>query len=277
MRDREVRKLKSEWGEKRMKGRHEGTAFAAPQALVHLTLVKSGAVRVCRKRVQWCVWKRCGVRMNGGEGEAMYREAEVNVRAELEANGVDFDRLLNSGKVVQLWIEVMELENGGVLSKKDEERLENIRGKLERECRSTMGDWLKRTFEVQAVVLGLVGGVLATDLLGEVVGNVPLVGRALGFWMVWLFTIPSLRARKGTRIFEKSALNVAFVATPIVNIGLGSLTRNTGMIWAADVALLIALYMYYGVKSVITDDDEVQRVEGKVTGVLRYLDWGSWR
>ena len=42
-------------------------------------------------------------------------------------------------------------------------------------------------------------------------------GQVLGFWMWWLFIVPSLRARK-PQAQEKEALNWAFLATPLVSI-----------------------------------------------------------
>ena len=47
--------------------------------------------------------------------------------------------------------------------------------------------------------------------------------RALGFWSFWLFIIPSLRARR-PRGWEKLALNIAFLGSPIVTIGAPFLT-----------------------------------------------------
>lgn len=193
----------------------------------------------------------------------------ARARDALISRGVDFDNLLNSSKVVTLWYELETLRNSS-----DTVRLERVTAELERESRAVMGTVLRRTFEIQAILLCILGGVLATDAASSVFGHVPLVGRALGFWMVWLFTIPSLRARKGTRKFEKSALNVAFLGMPFVNLALGSLTRNTGAIWGADVIFLVGCFVYYGVRSSAAGET---REEGRVTGVLKYLDWGSWR
>lgn len=196
-------------------------------------------------------------------------ELESRVRSTLSSEGINYDLLMNAPKVLALYrdLEALKLSPDPV-------EFERLTRELERERRQTMKAWLISLFEIQAAISCAIGGVLAFN----VTGDFPLVVQALGFWTVWLFTVPSLRARKGLRTFEKSALNVAFLGMPLLNVGLAAITRECGVIWGADVLLLVALYLYYGVKSVDSKDGSTpSREEGKVTGVLRYLDWGSWR
>lgn len=54
--------------------------------------------------------------------------------------------------------------------------------------------------------------------------DVDLSVRVLGFWFVWLFTVPSLRARKPGEA-EKAALNVAFLATPLISFAMPFITK----------------------------------------------------
>lgn len=54
--------------------------------------------------------------------------------------------------------------------------------------------------------------------------NVDLSVRVLGFWFVWLFTVPSLRARKPGEA-EKVALNIAFLATPVISFAMPFITK----------------------------------------------------
>ena len=54
--------------------------------------------------------------------------------------------------------------------------------------------------------------------------DVDLSVRVLGFWFVWLFTVPSLRARKPGEA-EKVALNIAFLATPVVSFVMPFVTK----------------------------------------------------
>lgn len=196
-------------------------------------------------------------------------ELESRVRETLSSDGINYDLLMNAPKVLALYrdLEALKLSPDPV-------EFERLTRELERERRQTMKGWLINLFGIQAAVTCVIGGVLAFN----VTGDFPLVLQALGFWTVWLFTVPSLRARKGLPSYEKSALNVAFLGMPLLNIGMAALTRECGVIWGADVVLLAVLYLYYGVKSVdSTDASAPAREEGKVTGVLRYLDWGSWR
>lgn len=208
------------------------------------------------------------------------------VRQQLAADGINLDDLLNSAKVIDLSrkLENLTSESQRLSAQSHQreqlsKRISKIEADLVREKRLIMQTWLKQLFLVQAYAFIALGGVLSTNLVPEQF-SVPLVGRALGFWLVWLFTIPALRARKGISKTEKSALNVSFLSMPLLNVALPTLTRNTGVIWAADVVLLAACYLYYGIKAVNQAEDgnaEAQKEEGRVKGVLKYLDWGSWR
>lgn len=54
--------------------------------------------------------------------------------------------------------------------------------------------------------------------------DVDISVRVLGFWFIWLFTVPSLRARKPGEA-EKAALNIAFLATPLVSFAMPFFTK----------------------------------------------------
>lgn len=210
------------------------------------------------------------------------------VRGELAADGINLDELLNAGKVVSLTrkldklsLECDQLSEGSQELQEAKQKISKLETDLVREKRQVMQDWLKKLFLLQAFLFIGIGGILANDVVPGV-ESVPLVGRALGFWSVWLFTIPALRARKGTSKTEKSALNIAFLATPLLNVALPALTRNCGVIWAADIALLGACYAFYGIRAkqnagADEDDIDLQKEQGRVKGILKYLDWGSWR
>lgn len=198
------------------------------------------------------------------------------VRNELAENGVNLDELLNASRVIDLTRQVDALTAASSQQTPEssayaetQRKIDKLSSELEKEKRQVMQGWLKKLFLGQAVVCALLGGVLSMD------PDVPLVGNALGFWGVWLFSIPALRARKGLPKWEKSALNIAFVAMPLTNVLLPVWTKNTGGIWAADVSLLLAAYAWYWVKRDKSLDGI--REEGKVKGWLKYLDWGSWR
>jgi hypothetical protein len=55
--------------------------------------------------------------------------------------------------------------------------------------------------------------------------------RVLGFWWWWLFVVPSLRSRRPSGA-EKKALDIAFLATPLISIIAPAATKDTGLIWA---------------------------------------------
>lgn len=213
-------------------------------------------------------------------------ELTAKLRADLAASGVNFDDLLDGGRAVKLTRELNTITTT-LESTSDEEtrkrlkvKAEKLKSDLTTVSRQVMLPELKRLFLGQAVLSTVVSGVVAGDAVPGM--SVPLVGRALAFWTVWLFTIPSLRARKGIASWEKSALNVAFLATPLSNLVLPAITRNTSAIWATSVAVLAGCYAYYYVRGVSREGSEgdqqgKKKEQTKIRGILRYLDWGSWR
>jgi hypothetical protein len=54
--------------------------------------------------------------------------------------------------------------------------------------------------------------------------------KVLGFWWWWLFVVPSLRSRR-PKGMEKKALDIAFLATPLVSLIAPAATKDTGIIW----------------------------------------------
>lgn len=214
----------------------------------------------------------------------------VRVRSELAADGVNLDELLNAAKVVNLTRKLDKLQSD--MSEHDPHSSEHealcrkadkIRLQLTREKRLVMQNWLKQLFVIQAYLFVVIGGCLAYNAV-PFVDEVPIVGRALGFWMTWLFTIPSLRARKGISQQEKSALNVAFLLTPVVNLIMPLATKDCGLIWASNMVILLGSYLRYGALFANTngpDDGQATKNQNKerarIKGILKYLDWGSWR
>jgi hypothetical protein len=232
--------------------------------------------------------------------EEMYDPVAARVRQELAEQGISLDDLLDAGKVVSLTRELDELTaklEAGAGTEKDVEILERraavLRAKLVTGKRQVMQQWLKQLFLAQAGVFIVLGGLLSSNHFPGV-AEVPLVGQALGFWMTWLFVIPSLRARKGLQKDEKSALNVAFVSSPLVNVALPLVTKDCGLIWASGMIVLAAAYARYGAVpsapassgSGDSDADDAgsgdsaksaTREQGRIKGILKFLDWGSWR
>ena len=58
-----------------------------------------------------------------------------------------------------------------------------------------------------------------------------------------MFTIPALRARECTAA-EKEALNILFLAIPLLNVALPFLWRNIPFIFTADCAAMGAVYVW---------------------------------
>ena len=88
------------------------------------------------------------------------------------------------------------------------------------------------------------GGLLSFNLLYP--SDDPSIPRLMGMWSVWMFTIPSLRARECLSR-EKDALNVLFLAVPLLNIALPFLWKSFPFIFCADVVTVAGVYWWYGV------------------------------
>mmetsp|Transcript_12353 Transcript_12353/g.37676 ORF Transcript_12353/g.37676 Transcript_12353/m.37676 type:complete len:262 (+) Transcript_12353:23-808(+) len=218
--------------------------------------------------------RRCAVRCRDSEGQKDGGNATLtpqDIRARVERRvrdeGVRLDDLMNPAKVLDLETK-LEFANDTL---SDAER-ENIKNTLIREKRLVMRDWLRRLFVIQGWGGAALGGVLASGHV-PLVPDVPLAARALGFWLVWLITIPALRARKPAK-WEKSALNVAFLAIIFANIGVPFVNKDPFTIWLANMAIMGACYAYYNTKSSIP---EQKGESAKLKGVLKWFDWGSWR
>ena len=98
---------------------------------------------------------------------------------------------------------------------------------------------LYNLFTAQGYLSLAVGGLLAFNVVAPSEG--PSVMRALGMWSVWMLTVPSLRARACSKA-EKDALNLLFVALPLVNVTLPLVAPDFGLVFSADVATMAAVY-----------------------------------
>ncbi|PRW57081.1 resistance to phytophthora [Chlorella sorokiniana] len=105
------------------------------------------------------------------------------------------------------------------------------------------GSLLYTIFEVQAWAALAVGGLLSFNLL--LPSDEPNIARLMGMWSIWMFTIPSLRARECTQA-EKDALNLLFLAVPLLNVALPFVLKSFPVIFTADCALMAGVYAWKG-------------------------------
>eukprot|EP01023_Acetabularia_acetabulum_P059187 TRINITY_DN7112_c0_g1_i12.p5 TRINITY_DN7112_c0_g1~~TRINITY_DN7112_c0_g1_i12.p5 ORF type:complete len:154 (-),score=30.02 TRINITY_DN7112_c0_g1_i12:1975-2436(-) len=103
------------------------------------------------------------------------------------------------------------------------------------------GSWLYEVFFWQAWILMAVGGLLSFNIIFP--SDKPDIARLLGMWSVWMFTIPSLRARE-CEPQEKDALNLLFLIVPIMNITLPLVWKSFPFVFTSDVVALIAVYVW---------------------------------
>ncbi len=101
------------------------------------------------------------------------------------------------------------------------------------------GTVLYQVFEVQAYLAILIGGLLAFNVIYP--SEEPTIARLMGMWSLWMFTVPSLRARDcGAK--EKDALNVLFIAIPLINVLIPFVWKSFAGVFTADVLLMLGVY-----------------------------------
>jgi len=100
--------------------------------------------------------------------------------------------------------------------------------------------------------------------------------QVLGYWFWWLFIVPSLRSRR-PRGFEKRALDIAFLATPLVSLAAPVVTKDTGLIWIANFIIVTGSYGFAFVTDGADDDgDDGDRNKPEwLKFVYKSLDFGS--
>lgn len=134
------------------------------------------------------------------EGQKLETEEQLISRLDVEIMadvGVPLDQLINPAKVVNLERDIARLRSELSESITETDKLAiqfKIKAKTNNlliEKKSVMRSWLKRLFIGQAIIAGAVSLAMANDAVPGYA--VPLPVRVLGFWMWWLFIIPSLR------------------------------------------------------------------------------------
>ncbi len=65
-------------------------------------------------------------------------------------------------------------------------------------------------------------------------------------WSIWMFTIPSLRARE-CDAQEKDALNLLFLLVPLINVVLPFVWKSFPFIYTADCVALTGVYFWKGI------------------------------
>ncbi|GLC37410.1 hypothetical protein PLESTB_001590400 [Pleodorina starrii] len=106
------------------------------------------------------------------------------------------------------------------------------------------GSLLYDIFEYQSWICLVAGGLLSFNIIWPT--DEPSIARLLGMWSIWMFTIPSLRAKECTPK-EKDALNILFLLVPLMNVALPFVWKSFAFIFTSDVVALGAVYWWKGV------------------------------
>lgn len=228
--------------------------------------------------------------------------------------GVPLDELLNPAKVVnlerdlynlrlslaeatsqtidseipanKLTTEICDGGGGGDEAEEFRQKIQKKETDLTIERRSVFRGWLKNVFLVQAVLSFGLSYVMATNpasLFGSFgwynMYNMDVSISVLGYWWWWLFVVPSLRSRR-PKGAEKSALDIAFVGTPLISLVMPVVTKDTGLIWAANFAVVAAAYGYAFLLQSDGGDDEDGGAADQpewLKFIFKSLDFGSGR
>nr|GMC55888.1 protein RESISTANCE TO PHYTOPHTHORA 1, chloroplastic-like [Ipomoea batatas] len=103
------------------------------------------------------------------------------------------------------------------------------------------GTTLYTVFEVQGYISMLLGGALSFNLIFP--SNEPDIWRLMGMWSIWMFTIPSLRARDCSKN-EKEALNYLFLLIPLLNIIVPFFWKSFAVVWSVDIVAFFGMYAW---------------------------------
>ena len=157
---------------------------------------------------------------------------------------------------------------------------------LATERRSVFRGWLKNIFLLQAGLSMALSYVMATNpdaLFGGFswfndVSNMDTSIKVLGFWWWWLFIVPSLRSRRPSGM-EKKALDIAFVGTPLISLLSPVVTKDTGIIWFANLLVVAGAYgfAFLGGEDDGGEDGEGSKQPGWLKFIYKSLDFGSGR
>ncbi|KAM7495949.1 hypothetical protein LguiA_020363 [Lonicera macranthoides] len=103
------------------------------------------------------------------------------------------------------------------------------------------GSVLYSVFEYQGYASMLIGGALSFNLIFP--SNEPDIWRLMGMWSIWMFTIPSLRARDCSKN-EKEALNYLFLLVPLLNVIIPFFWKSFAVVWSADTVAFLGMYAW---------------------------------
>jgi hypothetical protein len=188
---------------------------------------------------------------------------------------------------------------GGVEAEKLRTLIQKKENELFIERKSIFRNWLKNVFLIQAIISFAVSYVMATNasiLFGQYDWfmnpkyNMDISISVLGYWWWWLFVIPSLRSRR-PKGFEKNALDIAFITSPVVSLVAPILTKDTEYIWYANCVVVVGAYVYAYIAeqqqqnddsiSVTNNDDIHEQQQQQQPEWLKFiyksLDFGSGR
>lgn len=196
-------------------------------------------------------------------------------------------QLLNPSKVINLQRDLIDLRaqfnaTTDATERADlQKQMDDKEKKKRAEMKGVMQDGLKAVFVWQSVLSIVVFGLISYDALPGF-PNLEIIYKVIGFWGIWLFTIPSLRSRKpggtwGMSNAEKTALDISFLLTPVVNLGAPFITKYPPTIFWSNIVVLAACYAYGFLLAPEKSGSADASLPAPMKFVLTALDYGSGR
>jgi len=185
----------------------------------------------------------------------LIQRIEKEVMAE---SGVTLEELINPSRVINLSRDIENLteklkDASTSESVEIQKQIDKKSRDLLTEKRAVFRGWLKNLFVFQSALALVFSLFMVYDSVPNM--HLPLAVRVLGFWMWWLFIIPSMRARKPSKA-EKEALNWAFLGSPLVSVALPSVTKDPVLIWWANLVVVVGCYVWAFSKPPVSEGDE---------------------
>jgi hypothetical protein len=218
------------------------------------------------------------------ERDLYVKRLELAELTQKDITQADFISNSNSGQAIT----TADYDGGGGGEEADQLRkaIAKKEADLLIERRAVFRGWLKNVFLIQAILSFALSYVMATNPYALFGGfswyeyyNMDISISVLGYWWWWLFVVPSLRSRR-PKGAEKKALDLCFLATPAVSLVAPVFTKDTGVIWTANLAVVVASYAYAFLldgDADESDDDGSSQQPVWLKFIYKSLDFGSGR
>lgn len=172
------------------------------------------------------------IKIFANSNEVDTQVVEEKSKEELESNGASKTSTPSTGPAIDKDIKKVVQKTAATFAPRASTATKNP---------AVPGTALYTVFEVQGYASMLLGGALSFNLIFP--STEPDIWRLMGMWSIWMFTIPSLRARDCSKT-EKEALNYLFLLIPLLNVIIPFFWKSFAVVWAADTVAFFGMYAW---------------------------------